>query len=585
MNYPIWDLPSSGLLIAAISILHVFISHFAVGGGLFLVLAEHKARREHDPALLGFVKGLSRFFILLTLVLGAVTGVGIWFTITLVHPSATSALINIFVWGWAMEWTLFVAEVAAAMVYYYGWDRLSARAHLAVGWIYFGAAWGSLVLINGILSFMLTPGEWILTRGFWDGFFNPTFWPSLVVRSFAAFGLAGVYALFVATGTTTGELRLRIMRWCGLRWVLPMAVVLPLALIWYLGAAGSAGIPLKEILGAQSPGLGDLILAILQGPGESGYPVVQRAALAVWVSALAAVALTLILVFWRKEQFGRAVAILLMACAFVAIGSGEWIREGLRKPFVIGQYMFVNGIRLPAPPAVPPPPAGAGLQGEDPFTVEALNQKGVLAQARWVRLPGTVRPGDPASAALDPQELVQHETAAGRELFHLQCSACHSIDGYNAVRPLVKGKSAGTLDGLLGRLAAPVNAQGQAVAWSDPGLLLDTWRNRRMPPFAGTDKERRALALYLAQLGGGDLSAGTPPAAAHPGARLFEENCAMCHGADSDWPMPLYIRGRAAPEFYEILGRLPEINDQMPAFEGSDDERRALAEYLAAMKQ
>ena len=97
MNYPVWDIPASGLLIAAIAILHVFISHFAVGGGLFLVLAERKARRERYEALLGYVKQHSRFFILLTLVLGAITGVGIWFTIGLVHPQATSALINTFV--------------------------------------------------------------------------------------------------------------------------------------------------------------------------------------------------------------------------------------------------------------------------------------------------------------------------------------------------------------------------------------------------------------------------------------------------------------------------------------------------------
>src|SRR5512139_3361585 len=107
MNYPIWALPAPGLLIAAVAILHVFVSHFAVGGGLFLVVAEKKARREGDAAMLDWVRRHSRFFILLTLVFGAVTGVGIWFTIGLVHPAATSSLINAFVWVWAIEWTFF----------------------------------------------------------------------------------------------------------------------------------------------------------------------------------------------------------------------------------------------------------------------------------------------------------------------------------------------------------------------------------------------------------------------------------------------------------------------------------------------
>ncbi|HEY0788213.1 MAG TPA: cytochrome ubiquinol oxidase subunit I, partial [Thermoanaerobaculia bacterium] len=213
MNYPIWELPASGLLIAFVGIVHVFVSHFAVGGGLFLVVTERKARRENDAAMLEYVRRHSRFFVLLTLVFGAITGVGIWFTIGLVHPAATSWLINAFVWGWAIEWVFFFTEIAAAMVYYYGWDRLTTRQHLAVGWIYFGAAWASLAIINGILTFMMTPGAWIETHSFWAGFFNPTYWPALVLRTLGAVGLAGIYALFTASWLAEPGLRLRIARY------------------------------------------------------------------------------------------------------------------------------------------------------------------------------------------------------------------------------------------------------------------------------------------------------------------------------------------------------------------------------------
>ncbi len=71
MNYPIWQVPAPGLLIALVSILHVFISHFAVGGGLFLVLTERRARQQNDALLLDYVRRLSRFFLLLTLVVAA----------------------------------------------------------------------------------------------------------------------------------------------------------------------------------------------------------------------------------------------------------------------------------------------------------------------------------------------------------------------------------------------------------------------------------------------------------------------------------------------------------------------------------
>ena len=87
MNFPVWDVAfGAGLLIAMVAILHVFVSHFAVGGGLFLVLTERKARRNNDAALLGWLKSHTKFFVLVTVVFGAISGVGIWFTIGLDQP-------------------------------------------------------------------------------------------------------------------------------------------------------------------------------------------------------------------------------------------------------------------------------------------------------------------------------------------------------------------------------------------------------------------------------------------------------------------------------------------------------------------
>ncbi|HQE62884.1 MAG TPA: cytochrome ubiquinol oxidase subunit I, partial [Candidatus Latescibacteria bacterium] len=176
MNYPFWDVPllGGGLVIALIAIPHVFVSHFAIGGGIFLAWTERIGIRKGKPEYIAFAKRNTLFFVLMTLVFGAVTGVGIWFSIGLVHPDATSALIHNFVFGWAIEWVLFLVEIAAALLYYYGWDRVDQKTHQFIGWAYAGAAWGSLVVINGILAFMLTPGRWVETGGFWTGFFNPS---------------------------------------------------------------------------------------------------------------------------------------------------------------------------------------------------------------------------------------------------------------------------------------------------------------------------------------------------------------------------------------------------------------------------
>jgi predicted PurR-regulated permease PerM len=59
-----------------------------------------------------------------------------------------------------------------------------------MGWVYCVSSFFTLFIINGILSFMLTPGqEWLQANGMREfsgavlhAFFNPTFWPSLLIR-------------------------------------------------------------------------------------------------------------------------------------------------------------------------------------------------------------------------------------------------------------------------------------------------------------------------------------------------------------------------------------------------------------------
>src|SRR5574341_1545296 len=145
MNYPVWDVSfGAGLLIAIVAITHVFVSHFAVGGGLFIVLTEKRAYRLNDQSLLEWLMRHTKFFVLLTVVYGAISGVGIWFTIGLIHPSGTSSLIHTYVWGWAIEWVFFFVEITAALLYLYGWKKLNRKTHLWLGWIYFIAAFLSI---------------------------------------------------------------------------------------------------------------------------------------------------------------------------------------------------------------------------------------------------------------------------------------------------------------------------------------------------------------------------------------------------------------------------------------------------------
>jgi cytochrome bd-type quinol oxidase subunit 1 len=94
----------------------------------------------------------SKFFLIVTGVFGAVSGVGIWFAIGLANPESTSTLIHNFVFGWAMEWVFFIIELTAAAVYYYTWGKIPNKLHNQVGWLYAVASFLTLVIINGILG-------------------------------------------------------------------------------------------------------------------------------------------------------------------------------------------------------------------------------------------------------------------------------------------------------------------------------------------------------------------------------------------------------------------------------------------------
>ncbi len=321
MTYPVWEpFVANSLLIALVAVLHVFVSHFAIGGGLYLILAETIARRKNDLEHLAYIEKHSKFFVLITLVFGAVTGVGIWVTIGLIHPIGTEWLIKNFVWGWASEWVFFFVEIAAALIYYYGWKRMSASTHMAIGWIYFIAAWMSLFIINGILSFMLTPGEWVVSGNFWDAFFNPTLWPSTFFRTFICLILAGLYATFTVAHEKNLTLKTRIMRQNGVMVLLSLILAVPFGL-WYFNA-------LPETVSSAFV------------PGSIGMIAIQ---VTIFCAALLFL-LTFLGTIVFPRHSGYISAIILLFIALMSMGGFEWAREAARKPFVIHGFLYSNGL-------------------------------------------------------------------------------------------------------------------------------------------------------------------------------------------------------------------------------------------------
>jgi mono/diheme cytochrome c family protein len=507
MNYPVWDVAfGAGLLIALVAILHVFVSHFAVGGGLFLVLTERKARRSNDSALLNWLKCHSRFFVLVTVVFGAISGVGIWFTIGLISPTATSNLIHIYVWGWAIEWVFFFLEITAALLYLYGWEKLEPRLHQWFGWIYFIAAYLSLVIINGIITFMLTPGSWLRNHQFWKGFFNPTYFPSLALRTAIALALAGIYALITASMQKDSALKARIVRWSAL-WIVPSLAVLPALGWWYIHR-----IPAE-------------LWASARGPMPTGT---QYAMLAVVLLAVTFVLALLSLV--RPGRMHLAFSLLVALVALCTMGSFEFVREAIRKPYVIDNYLYANSLYANQMP------------GDGGFSVNEVNDAGILATAKWI---GT-------------RELTKdNQAAAGREIFRVECQSCHTANAYRGVKHYLA-------------LRAWDQNKIQAMLGG-----LEFMHNNVMPPFAGTDSERAALAAYLATIQ--PLPAGAPEAA--DGNTVFERNCAMCHRVTA--ADPLFKNLTKDPDkASEALKDLPSLFPLMPDLKLSDRERTMLVQWV-----
>ena len=94
-----------------------------------------------------------------------------------------------------------------------------------------------------------------------------------------------------------------------------------------------------------------------------------------------------------------------------------------------------------------------------------------------------------------------------------------------------------------------------------------------------------ALAVVAASLVVRGPPARPRPIVATPeerarGERVFRAWCLHCH---SDVPLARRVAGWSPERAYEAIGRLPQLSAAMPPFRGSDEERRALAVYVASL--
>jgi mono/diheme cytochrome c family protein len=214
-------------------------------------------------------------------------------------------------------------------------------------------------------------------------------------------------------------------------------------------------------------------------------------------------------------------ALLVAVCALSMMGSFEWIREAGRRPYVVNEYRYSNGIAL--------------------SDVADLNQ-GFLNRSKWS-----------AVSEVTHENLAQ----AGEELFKFQCYACHTLDGVN--NDIRSRTATSTFNGMV--------------------KYLDKIHDRRpfMPPFIGTEMEKKALAAYLVGTLHGKEVEIDAPQGENVGQQILDSECTCCHGADivKEWAHEMTL-----DQVKQGLLSLSSINDSMEDYAGSAEELEALACFI-----
>jgi cytochrome bd-type quinol oxidase subunit 1 len=379
-HYPVNDFGPlmKGLVIGGVGILHVFLAQFAIGGGMVMAYLERLGQRGVQDART-FVDGFFKILVLVSFVVGALTGVAMWFTTIQVGARTIGLMIDEFHWLWATEWVWFAIEITAGYAFYRHGGVLGDRARLRLLALYALASWMSLFWINGILAWQLTPGRWLDGGGIWAGFFNASFWPSLVFRTAVATTLGALVACIVInTMDLPRERRAALIR--RVSWFAAPIAAMPLIALWFL-----AVIPADSrswLLGGSMP----MTMFVGVAAGASfligGYVVVG--------------------LLLHRLYINGATATLLLGLAFGATAAGEFVREGARKPYTVRGVLYSTSIR----PAEVAALRASGVTADDPYPLR------------------DAYPSDPLTR--------------GAKVERALCDACHTMRGANALVELTR---------------------------------------------------------------------------------------------------------------------------------------------------
>ncbi len=401
MNWPPIDVPILGRsgLIALIALVHIpFFVNFVMGAPVIAVISEWLGKRSGDARYDQFSKHLATMAFV-TVGVGAFGGIGLVATNIGLFPKFFATGAGVFFWPLIMEIGAFLMEAIGIGIYRYTWEKHKHQTrHFVIGWVAALGAWLSGFIINGLASFMLTPGKWVQSKQVIDAWFNPSFWPSFTHRAVAAFSITGffmiIYSLWMARRSKSEEEKNYAewsLRYAG-KWALIATALQFFPGVWYLTSVERG--------------------TSLAAPEGSVVPKLLNGQLTFfWFGGIILAATAILIVYFLSVQspkyglkpLGRLGLILSVLLIITTTAFMGFTRERSRKPYLVYGVIYGNQMM-----------------------VDMMKGGENAPEAS----------GEPIPSAGDP--------AAGQVVFENGiCTACHSLNG--------EGGSIKALDGVGGR--------------------------------------------------------------------------------------------------------------------------------------
>lgn len=430
------DFFGNRLLIAVVASLHVFINHpLAVGAYPLVVLLEWYGRKTGNLEWDELARRVTFVLFIITTSVGALTGVGIWLTTALIAPFGIGSLLRVFFWAWFFEWLIFISEVILIMIYYLTWKKWSQgnrkKLHLAFGAVLAIFSWFTMAVIVAILGFMMDVGNWGPDRSLLDAAFNPIYGPQLLFRTTFAMITGGLFIWFLMFFFTRRKLdfRRRATRFVS-GWILLWAVPFIAGAYLYWKAVPESMLPNIPV--------GLMTQRFMHWHEDFAVIMIVLAGLVLLISIIAAL---------RPRLIPRVILLVPFIFGLYLLGHFERVREFIRKPYVIADYMYSNGVKVSDLPV--------------------FKRDGILEYAAFVK---------------NHRVTSENMVAAGKDVFMLACSRCHTTSGLNGMTTKF-GDLYGDED------------------WDRNAMLafIETMHTSRtyMPPFPGNEREAEALVEYI----------------------------------------------------------------------------------------